>query len=51
MGTTVLLWTVTPDGNATSLEEIPIEQNGEGKLTVKAQSQTFALSLLNRITR
>jgi hypothetical protein len=40
---TFVLWTVTPDGTTTNLGEIPIEQNGEGKLTVKAQSQTFAL--------
>ena len=38
-----MLWTVTPDGTTTNLGEIPIDQNGEGKLMVKAQSQTFAL--------
>ncbi len=40
---TYVLWTVTPDGTTTNLGEIPIDQNGEGKLVVKAQSQTFAL--------
>src|SRR6266481_2057795 len=40
---TYVLWTVTPDGTTTNLAEIPIDQNGEGKLVVTAQSQTFAL--------
>lgn len=40
---TYVLWTVTPDGTTTNLGEVPIDQNGEGKLMVKAQSQTFAL--------
>jgi outer membrane protein OmpA-like peptidoglycan-associated protein len=40
---TYVLWTVTPDGTTTNLGEIPIDQNGQGKLQVKAQSQTFAL--------
>jgi outer membrane protein OmpA-like peptidoglycan-associated protein len=40
---TYVLWTVTPDGTTTSLGEIPIDQTGQGKLTAKAQSQTFAL--------
>jgi len=40
---TYVLWTVTPDGTTTNLGEIPIDKNGEGKLEVKAQSQTFAL--------
>src|SRR5271154_6442649 len=40
---TYVLWTVTPDGTTTNLGEIPIDQIGEGKLVVKAQSQTFAL--------
>jgi outer membrane protein OmpA-like peptidoglycan-associated protein len=40
---TYVLWTVTPDGTTTNLGEIPIDKNGEGKLQVKAQSQTFAL--------
>lgn len=40
---TYVLWTVTPDGTSTNLGEIPIDQSGEGKLQVKAQSQTFAL--------
>jgi hypothetical protein len=40
---TYVLWTVTPDGTTTNLGEITIGQNGEGKLIVKAQSQTFAL--------
>jgi outer membrane protein OmpA-like peptidoglycan-associated protein len=40
---TYALWTVTPDGSTTNLGQIPITQNGEGKLDVRAQSQTFAL--------
>jgi len=40
---TYVLWTVTPDGTATNLGEIPINQNGEGQLGVRVQSQTFAL--------
>ena len=40
---TYVLWTVTPDGTTTNLGEIPIDKNGQGKLTVTAQSQTFAL--------
>jgi outer membrane protein OmpA-like peptidoglycan-associated protein len=40
---TYVLWTVTPDGTTTNLAEVPINVNGEGKLVVKAQSQTFAL--------
>ncbi len=40
---TYVLWTVTPDGTTTNLGEIRIDQNGEGKLVVTAQSQTFAL--------
>ena len=30
-----MLWTVTPDGTATNLGEIPINQNGEGQLGVR----------------
>jgi outer membrane protein OmpA-like peptidoglycan-associated protein len=37
------LWTVTPDGTTTNLGQIPLNQNGEGKLDVRAQTQTFAL--------
>lgn len=40
---TYVLWTVTPDGTTTNLGEIPIDSKGSGKLSVKAQSQTFAL--------
>jgi outer membrane protein OmpA-like peptidoglycan-associated protein len=40
---TYVLWTVTPDGTTTSLGEIPIDKNGQGKLDANAQSQTFAL--------
>lgn len=42
---TYVLWTVTPDGSTTNLGEIPIDQNGEGKLNVTAQSQTFAIGV------
>jgi outer membrane protein OmpA-like peptidoglycan-associated protein len=40
---TYVLWTVTPDGTTTNLGEIPFDQNGQGALQAKAQSQTFAL--------
>jgi outer membrane protein OmpA-like peptidoglycan-associated protein len=40
---TYVLWTVTPDGTTTNLGEIPFNQNGNGRLSVRAQSQTFAL--------
>ena len=40
---TYVLWTITPDGTTTNLGEIPIDKNGEGKLSVTAQSQTFAM--------
>jgi outer membrane protein OmpA-like peptidoglycan-associated protein len=40
---TYVLWTVTPDGSTTNLGEIPIDNKGEGKLNVTAQSQTFAM--------
>jgi outer membrane protein OmpA-like peptidoglycan-associated protein len=40
---TYVLWTITPDGSTTNLGEIPIDKNGDGKLTVTAQSQTFAM--------
>jgi len=36
---TYVLWTITPDGSTTNLGEIPIDKNGDGKLTVTAQSQ------------
>jgi outer membrane protein OmpA-like peptidoglycan-associated protein len=42
---TYVLWIVTPDGSATSLGEIPIDKNGEGKLDASAQSQTFAMGV------
>ena len=40
---TYVLWTITPDGSTTSLGEIPIDKNGNGKLSATAQSQTFAM--------
>jgi len=40
---TYVLWTVTPDGNTSNLGEIPIDKNGVGKISVTAQSQTFAM--------
>ena len=40
---TYVLWTITPDGTTTNLGEVPIDKNGEGKLSVTAQSQTFAM--------
>ncbi len=40
---TYVLWTITPDGSTTNLGEIPIDKNGDGKLSVTAQSQTFAM--------
>jgi len=40
---TYVLWTVTPDGSTTNLGEITIDKNGDGKLSVTAQSQTFAM--------
>lgn len=42
---TYVLWIVTPDGSTTNLGEIPIDKNGEGKLTATAQSQTFAMGV------
>ena len=42
---TYVLWIVTPDGATTSLGEIPIDKNGEGKLNTIAQSQTFAMGV------
>jgi len=40
---TYVLWTITPDGSTSNLGEIPIDKNGDGKLSVTAQSQTFAM--------
>ena len=40
---TYVLWSITPDGSTTNLGEIPIDKNGNGKLSVTAQSQTFAM--------
>jgi outer membrane protein OmpA-like peptidoglycan-associated protein len=40
---TYVLWTITPDGTTTNLGEIPLDKNGNGKLTVTAQSQTFSM--------
>jgi outer membrane protein OmpA-like peptidoglycan-associated protein len=40
---TYVLWTVTPDGNTTNIAEILIDKQGNGKLSTRAQSQTFAM--------
>jgi outer membrane protein OmpA-like peptidoglycan-associated protein len=40
---TYVLWTITPDGTTTNLGEIPLDKNGDGRLSVTAQSQTFAM--------
>jgi outer membrane protein OmpA-like peptidoglycan-associated protein len=40
---TYVLWTITPDGSTTNLGEVSIDKNGNGKLDVTAQSQTFAM--------
>lgn len=40
---TYVLWSITPDGSTTNLGEIPIDKNGDGKLSATAQSQTFAM--------
>jgi outer membrane protein OmpA-like peptidoglycan-associated protein len=40
---TYILWTVTPDGTTTNIAEIPIDKQGNGKLSATAQSGTFAL--------
>lgn len=40
---TYVLWNVSPDGGAHNLGEIPINKDGEGKLTATAASQTFSL--------
>jgi len=40
---TFVLWTITPDGSTNNLGEIPIDKNGEGKLSVTAPAQTFAM--------
>jgi outer membrane protein OmpA-like peptidoglycan-associated protein len=40
---TYVLWTITPDGSTTNLGEITIDKTGNGKLSVTAQSQTFAM--------
>jgi len=42
---TYVLWSVTPDGATTSLGEIRVDKNGDGKLNTTAQSQTFALGV------
>jgi outer membrane protein OmpA-like peptidoglycan-associated protein len=42
---TYVLWRVTPDGATTNLGEIPIDRNGDGKLNVNTQSQTFAMGV------
>jgi outer membrane protein OmpA-like peptidoglycan-associated protein len=40
---TYVLWGITPDGTTSNLGEIPIDKNGDGKLSTSAQSQTFAM--------
>jgi outer membrane protein OmpA-like peptidoglycan-associated protein len=40
---TYCLWTITPDGTTNNLAEIPIDKNGNGKLSTTAPSQTFAM--------
>ena len=40
---TYVLWTVTPDGTTNNIAVIPIDKEGNGKLSAKAQSQTFAM--------
>jgi outer membrane protein OmpA-like peptidoglycan-associated protein len=40
-----VLWTISPDGSTTNLGEIPIDKNGNGKLSTTAQSQTFAMTV------
>ena len=35
---TYVLWTVTPDGTTTNVAEIPIDKQGNGKLSAKAKS-------------
>jgi outer membrane protein OmpA-like peptidoglycan-associated protein len=40
---TYVLWTVTPDGTTTNLGEIPIDKTGQGSVTVRTSSQTFAM--------
>jgi len=40
---TYVLWTVTPDGTTDNIAEIPIDKQGNGKLSTRAQSQTFAM--------
>ncbi|HKM68313.1 MAG TPA: OmpA family protein [Candidatus Acidoferrum sp.] len=40
---TYVLWSVTPDGTAINLGELPISKDGQGKLNATAASQTFSL--------
>jgi outer membrane protein OmpA-like peptidoglycan-associated protein len=40
---TYVLWTITPDGTTNNIAEIPIDKQGNGKLSTRAQSQTFAM--------
>jgi hypothetical protein len=40
---TYVLWTITPDGTTNNIAEIPVDKQGNGKLTARAQSQTFAM--------
>ena len=40
---TYVLWTVTPDGTTNNIAEISIDKQGNGKLSTRAQSQTFAM--------
>jgi outer membrane protein OmpA-like peptidoglycan-associated protein len=40
---TYVLWVVSPDGRTGNLGELLIDKDGEGKLSVTSQSQTFSL--------
>ena len=40
---TYVLWAVSPDGRTSNLGEIQVDKNGNGKMTVSTQMQTFSL--------
>ena len=40
---TYVLWAVSPDGHTSNLGEIQVDKNGNGKMTVSTQMQTFSL--------
>jgi len=40
---TYVLWAISPDGRASNLGEIQLDKNGNGRITVSTQMQTFAL--------